>query len=155
MGGVATSALLICTVSGIFLAVPYDVRNPLDSISIILLNNPAASLIRNVHFWSAQIFLVFFLLHIIDHLVQNNESKPSKSIWFRLTFSVPVVLFVMISGFILKGDADAFSAFRILSSLFEKLPFIGNLLKDTFLGDENNPGLMYVHHIATATISFS
>jgi len=152
MGGAATSALLICTVSGIFLAVPYDVRNPLDSISIILLNNPAASFIRNVHFWSAQIFLVFFLLHIIDHLVQNNESKPSKGIWFRLTFSVPVVLFVMISGFILKGDADAFSAFRILSSLFEKLPCIGNLLKDTFLGDENNPGLMYVHHIATATI---
>ncbi len=152
MGGIATSSMLVCVVSGIFLAIPYKITSPLDSISLMLLDNPAAAFIRNIHFWSAQFLLVFTLLHLIDHFIQKSEYNVSHGIWLRLTLSLPVLLFVMISGFILKGDADAFSAFRILSSLFEKIPIIGNLLGSTLLGNENSLELVYVHHIATATI---
>jgi len=152
MGGIATSSMMVCAVSGIFLAVPYDIREPLDSISLMLLDNPAAAYIRNLHFWSAQFFLVFTILHLIDHFIQNTEYQVSRGIWLRLTLSLPVLFYVMISGFILKGDADAFSAFRILSSLFERIPLAGDLLKSSLLGNENSLELVYVHHIATATI---
>jgi Ni,Fe-hydrogenase I cytochrome b subunit len=152
MGEIATSSLLVCVVSGIFLAVPYHIANPLDSTSMMLLDNPAAAFIRNIHFWSAQFLLVFTILHVIDHLVQKTENNVSRGTWLRLTLSLPVLLFVMISGFILKGDADSLSAFRILSSLFERIPAIGDLLRATLLGYENSLELVYVHHIATATI---
>lgn len=152
MGSIATSSLLVCVVSGVLLAIPYKIINPLNSISLMLLDNPAAAYIRNIHFWSAQFFLVFTILHLIDHLIQKTEYNVSRGIWLRLTLSVPVLLFVMISGFILKGDADAFSAFRILSSLIERIPLIGNLLRGTLMGNENSFELIYVHHIATATI---
>jgi hypothetical protein len=152
MGGIATSSMLVCAVSGVFLAVPFNVKEPLDSISLMLLDNPAAAFIRNLHFWSAQFFLVFTILHVIDHFVQKTEYNVKRGIWLRLTLSLPVLFFVMISGFILKGDADAFSAFRILSSLFERIPVAGDLLKSTLLGNENSLELVYVHHIATATI---
>lgn len=123
MGGIATSSLLICTVSGVFLAIPFDIVNPLDSISLMLIDNPAAAFIRNIHFWSAQVFLVFTILHIIDHFIQKSEINVSGGVWLRLTLSLPVLFFVMISGFILKGDSDAFSAYRILSSLIERIPW--------------------------------
>jgi len=152
MGGIATSSMLVCAVSGVFLAIPFHIKEPLDSISLMLLDNPAAAYIRNIHFWSAQFFLVFTILHLIDHFIQNTEYNVSRGIWLRLTLSLPVLFFVMISGFILKGDADAFSAFRILSSLIEKIPLIGDLLRSTLLGSENNLELVYMHHIATATI---
>lgn len=152
MGGIATSGFLVCVVSGILLAVPYKVSNPFDSISLMLLDNPAAVYIRNIHFWSAQFFFVFTILHMVDHFIQKTEYLVTRGIWLRLTLSLPVLLFVMISGFMLKGDADAVSAFRILSSLFERIPLIGNLLKGTLMGNESGLELVYVHHTATATI---
>jgi hypothetical protein len=152
MGGIATSSMIVCVVSGIFLVIPYKIVSPLDSISLMLLDSPAASYIRNIHFWSAQFLLVFTILHIIDHFIQKTEYNLSRGIWLRLTLSLPVLLFVMISGFILKGDADSFSAFRILSSLFERIPVIGDLLRGSLLGNETSLELVYVHHIATATI---
>jgi hypothetical protein len=152
MGGIAVTSLMICTVSGIFLAIPYSVREPLDSISLILLDNPAAAFIRNIHYWSAQFFFIFTILHLTDHFLQTTEYLVPKGIWVRLTLSIPVIFFVMITGFILKGDADAYSAHRILSSLIEKIPLAGNLLRSSFLGNENDLELVYVHHIATGTI---
>lgn len=152
MGGIATSSLLICAVSGIFLAVPYRVAAPMDSVSLMLIDNPAAALIRNIHYWSAQFFLVFTILHLVDHFIQKTEYAVSRGIWLRLTLSLPVLFFVMISGFILKGDADAYSAFNILSSLMARIPLAGDLLKNTIMGSEKNLELVYVHHVATATI---
>lgn len=152
MGSIATSSMLVCAISGVFLAVPYKISEPLDSISLMLIDNPAAVFIRNLHFWSAQFFLIFSILHLIDHFIQKTEYNVSGGIWLRLTLSLPVLFFVMISGFILKGDADAWSAFRILSSLFDRIPLAGGLLRSTLLGSENNLELVYVHHIATATI---
>ena len=58
----------------------------------------------------------------------------------------------MISGFILKGDADSEQALRILRSLFEQIPILGKLIADTLLGRESDYQLVYVHHIVTATI---
>jgi hypothetical protein len=152
MGSIATSSMLVCVVSGVFLAVPYKISEPLDSISLMLIDNPAAVFIRNLHFWSAQFFLIFSILHLIDHFIQKTEYNVSGGIWLRLTLSLPALFFVMISGFILKGDADAYSAFRILTSLIDRIPLAGNLLRSTLLGSENNLELVYVHHIATATI---
>jgi hypothetical protein len=152
MGGIATSCMLICIASGAFLAVPYNVTSPLDSVSLMLLDNPAAALLRNIHYWSAQFFLVFTILHLVDHFIQKTEYNVSRGGWIRLTLSIPVLFFAMISGFILKGDADAISAFTILSSLIERIPLVGGLLKSTLMGSGNNLELVYVHHIATATI---
>jgi len=151
-GGIASSSLLICAASGIFLAIPYDFDEPVRSLSLVLVDNPAAVFIRNIHYWSAQLFLVFALIHLADHLVRMTEKDVDRGVWMRLVLSLPVIFFVMISGFMLKGDEDALSAFSILSSLMEKIPLAGNFLKSTFLGKEGDPGLIYVHHIATATI---
>jgi hypothetical protein len=152
MGSIASSAMLVCAASGVLLAVPYSVKEPLDSISLMVLDNPAAAFIRNIHFWSAQFFLVFSILHLIDHFIQKTEYDLGRGIWLRLTLSLPVMFFVMITGFILKGDADAFSAFRILAALFEKIPLTGGLLKSSLMGSESNLELVYIHHVATATI---
>lgn len=72
-GQVSLAAFLICGFSGVLLAIPYDVDDPSFSISQIMLLNPAASFIRNMHFWSAQIFLVFSLIHIWDHFNRKKQ----------------------------------------------------------------------------------
>ena len=152
LGQIAFSSFLIVAVSGIFLAIPFDIKNPYESISLILLTNPAGTFFRNIHYWSAQIFLIFSVLHVIDHFKRKTEKKLSNGVWLRVTISIFFLFFVMISGFILKGDADSEQALRILRSLFEQIPILGKLIADTLLGRESDYQLVYVHHIVTATI---
>jgi len=152
-GWVATASIILCAVSGAWLAVPYDIASPYLSVTILVTVNPAASFLRNMHYWSAQLFLILTLIHIFDHLYRGTESNiRKKSVWFILTLSIIFTLFVMLSGFILKADGDSLQAHRILSSLVSSLPWIGPILQQTFVGSEGNLQVLYIQHAATATV---
>lgn len=151
-GQIALASFFIAALSGIFLAIPYDVKNPFDSISLILLINPAADIFRNIHYWSAQFFVVFTVLHFWDHLRLSTEFNVKKGVWLRLTIALLAVFYVMLSGFILKGDADSIQAKNILTSLLNEIPLLGKEISYSLLGSANDFQITYVHHIATATI---
>jgi hypothetical protein len=151
-GHISFAAFLIAAISGIFLAIPFDISNPFDSLSFILLTNPAGVLFRNIHYWSAQFFLVFAILHIYDHLKKSSEKKVKTGVWYRLTISLVVIFFIMLSGFIIKGDADGNQAKRIVTSLLNYIPFFGKELSNSFFGSPDSYQIIYVHHIASATI---
>ncbi len=151
--GQFTSALfLICILSGIFIAVSYDVENPYASLSTLLIANPAASFFRNLHYWSAQLFLVFSLIHIYDHVKKEKGIRLKTGVWARLSLGVLIIFLAMLTGFLLKADADSLQARRILDSLISSIPLAGNLLSYSLLGREDTFQLIYVHHIATFTI---
>lgn len=152
-GWVATASLMLCAVSGVLLAVPYDVTQPYLSITRLVSANPAASLIRNLHYWSAQLFLILTIIHIFDHLLKGNEANiRKKGVWFRLSFSMLFVFYAMISGFILKADGDSLQAQRLLESLLNGIPLLGGMLADTFVGPAGKFQVMYIQHAATATV---
>ncbi|MFK5855895.1 MAG: hypothetical protein QM503_07170 [Bacteroidota bacterium] len=151
-GQISLASLAICVISGVIVAIPFDVENPFLSISTMMVLNPAASLFRNIHFWSAQIFLVFVLIHIWDHFKKSEAIVLKKGVWLRLTLGIVVIFMVMLTGFLLKGDADSKQAWRILDSLLISIPIIGNVLSYSLLGDEGSLQLVYIHHIATLTI---
>lgn len=151
-GHISFAAFVIAAVSGIFLAIPFDIKVPLESLSFMLLTNPGGVLFRNIHYWSAQIFLIFFILHIYDHLSKSTEKKVKYGVWLRLTISLLVVFFVMISGFIIKGDADSVQAKRIITSLIDFIPLIGKNLSVSLFGSAKDHQILYIHHVATATI---
>jgi len=143
---------LICLLSGILLAIPYDVNDPYGSISLLMLINPAGSLFRNIHYWSANLFLVFILIHIWDHFSRNNKINISKAVWFRLSIGVLVIFLAMLTGFLLKADADSLQARRILDKLINGIPLIGSFFSTSLFGTSDSLQVVYVHHIATFTI---
>jgi hypothetical protein len=151
-GFLATASFLVCAISGVFLAVPYDVNNPFDSIAKMLLTNPGAVFLRNAHYWSAQLFLIFTILHTWEYLKSGNTQKVKTGIWLRLVVSLIFVFYVMISGFILKGDMDSMQARNIIRALAESIPLVGSLLAYTLIGKNDSLQILYVHHIATASI---
>lgn len=151
-GWIAIASLLICAFSGLLLAIPFDVNKPFVTIANWLISNRAASFNRNLHYWSAQSFLVFSLLHIIDHLLKRSENNVSKSVWIRLSVSILFIGYAMLSGFLLKADPDSQQAARILSNILESIPLAGKILKTTFVGEEGNLQMVYIQHISTATL---
>ena len=127
-GNIALAGFVICVVSGIFLAVPYDVEMAYESIAVMLITNLPAVVFRNMHYWSAQIFLLFSILHTFEHIKLRSSQNLGAGIWLRLVISLMFVFYVMLSGFILKGDADSMQAQRILESLILKIPGVGQFL---------------------------
>lgn len=152
-GWIAIASLMVCTLTGIMLIVPFDPIHAYLSVTTLVTSNPAASLARNLHYWSAQFFLIFTLLHFIEHyLIMNKTKALKKGVWFRLIASMVVIIYVMLSGFILKDDADGKQAFLILSSLLSSVPIMGTMLNNLIAGNEGNLIITYLHHAATGTL---
>lgn len=151
-GHISFAAFFIAIISGVILAVFYDVSAGYDSLSLMLISNPAALFVRTLHYWSAQFFLIFYILHIWDHLRKSTECAVKKAAWLRLSLSLLAVFFVMLSGFLLKGDSDSLQAKRILDLLLQEIPLVGSFLAYSLLGKNGDLQLPYVHHIASASI---
>ena len=154
-GWIATSGLFLCVISGILLVVPYDFNQSYRSVSELLLVNQSGKLIRNFHYWSAQLFFIFTLLHIYDHLRKSTEAKiKTNRTWIVLCLATLFLGYEMISGFILKGDASGVQAHRIIGSLLESLPIAGKMLRSVFLGTGDNWQPIYIQHVSIGTIIF-
>ena len=152
-GWIAISGLLICVLSGILLAIPYDFTHSFESVTGILLFNPSATLVRNLHYWSAQFFFIFTIFHIYDHLNKLTETNIRNSrTWLILCLVLATLGYEMISGFILKGDAGGIQARRIIASLLRNIPLAGNMLSSALTGSEENWQIIYIQHVATGTI---
>lgn len=152
IGTFALAMFLLVLVSGVLLAIPFDVQNPYLSISSLLIGNPWASFFRNFHFWSSQFFLVLSLVHMYDHFHNKPKIGLKWGMAFRLSLGVLIIFLAMLTGFLLKGDSDSLQARQILETLALRIPVIGQSLAFSLLGNTNSFQLIYVHHIATFTI---
>jgi quinol-cytochrome oxidoreductase complex cytochrome b subunit len=151
-GDLATAAFVIAAVSGVAVAIPYEAADGYGSIAALLLANPAAAFFRNIHYWAGQACLVLTLLHAWDHLRAHTEHRVGRGVWLRLALTLPLLAFVMLSGFMLRGDADARQAFRIVTEATAQVPLLGPLVATFVFGATERLDVIYVQHAATATI---
>jgi hypothetical protein len=146
------ASFIICIISGVLTAIPYNINSPQDSISLMLIKNQPAVLFRAMHYWSAQSFLILSIIHIIDHLLKKSEIKLKNGIWLRLTLLIPVIFYAMLSGFILKSDSESIQALNIFTALIKTVPLIGDNLAYFIVGNGKDFQIIYLHHIASVTI---
>jgi hypothetical protein len=151
-GTLTLSLFWMIIISGFILAIPFDVNLPYLSISKIMVGNPWASFTRNLHYWSSQFFLVFILLHLFEHFHFREKIELKAGLSLRLSLGVLIIFLALLTGFLLKADNDSLQARRILESLIKFIPFVGDALAFSLLGNEGSFQLIYVHHIATLTV---
>ena len=152
-GALGFAALGIVVLSGVALAIPFNALKAYDSVAVLLLTNPGARFLRNVHYWSAQLLIVLLVVHTWRHVGRASTGSVPAGLWARTALLLPLVGFLMLSGFILKGDAEALQALRIVRASVGLVPFGGQLLSLALFGaDPESLQVLYVHHIATATL---
>ena len=153
IGEFATAAFVVAAVSGVVVAVPFDAADAYGSVAAIVLANPAAAFFRNVHYWAGQLCLVLTLLHVWDHLRVATEHRVGRGVWLRLALTLPLTAFIMLSGFMLRGDPEGRQALRIVTEATTLVPFAGPLLATLVFGAGERLDVVYVQHAATATIA--
>jgi hypothetical protein len=114
---VMLAALALAALSGLALAAVFDPAAAYRSLSEWLLARPAATFARNVHYWAAQVFVAAALLHAWARL------RDARAAW-RIGAGLAVAATLMLSGFVLRGDADAAEVVRILTLLAAAIPFV-------------------------------
>ena len=134
VGTLALAAFWLAVGSGVALILPFDPAAAADSLQVMLITNPAGIYFRAVHYWSGQLFLVLSAVHVIEHLTRRTERRVRGGVWLRLVASVPVAGYLMLSGYVLKGDGEGELARQVLAGLIERLPLLSATLSDLLVG---------------------
>jgi hypothetical protein len=151
-GYLSYASFFICIISGIALAFTFDPIKPDHSISLMILLNKPAMFIRSLHYWSAQIFLITSVFHIIDHLLKGTEKDVKSSSWVGMIVLIPFLIYAMFSGFLLKGDNEANQGMSIIVTVFNSIPFIGKIISGALFGVNASLQIVYINHIITSTL---
>ena len=152
LGDLATASFVVAVLSGVAVAIPFNPADGYGSIATLLLANPAGVFFRNLHYWSGQACLLLTVLHLWDHLQAATEQRVRRSVWFRLSLTLPFLIFILLSGFMLRGDADARQALRIVTEVISLIPVVGSGLATLVFGVGGRLDVVYIQHAATATL---
>ncbi len=146
-GGGALISLYLSIVSGIIVALQYNVAEPFYATTTIELIISYGSFWRALHYYSSQAFFLLLLAHL-GMVLWKNEMVFKRGAWIRLCATVPCGLLLLFTGYVLRGDATGEAAGTIAEHICLSVPLIGPLLND-LLFDLADSGVnkVYTHHV--------
>jgi ubiquinol-cytochrome c reductase cytochrome b subunit len=145
-GAWSFTCLCISLISGIVVGLQYDYATPYYSITSIDLLVPFGSFFRSLHFYSSQFFLLCTIAHLIATYPKAKQFPQSE--WYKLTILLPIIIFLLFTGYVLRADSTGASAGAIAQSILQAIPLVGRFFDEFFFGLESS-GLrrVYVHHV--------
>ena len=157
-GGTAIFLMLVLVITGA-LEMFYYVPTPADaalSIQAITYLVPFGGLIRNFHFWSAQLLIIVSAVHLVRVVFTGAYIPPR-----RFNYLLGLALFVFsillnFTGYILRWDTGIQWALVVGTNLIKTIPLFGNNLYQILIGG-TEPGSatltrFYAWHIFGLTI---
>ncbi|OQX19160.1 MAG: hypothetical protein BWK76_05465 [Desulfobulbaceae bacterium A2] len=146
-GGNALIALYLSVLSGVVVALQYDVANPFHSTVAIELLAPYGAFWRGLHFYTSQAFFLLLLVHLAMVITENNHGyRPGA--WARLCATVPLCILLLFTGYVLRGDITGASAGRIAEQIALSLPVGGRWCNDLlFAISDNGLKRVYAQHM--------
>jgi quinol-cytochrome oxidoreductase complex cytochrome b subunit len=152
-GGTAIFLMLILVITGA-LEMYYYIPTPNDaalSIQTITYLVPFGGIIRNLHFWSAQLLIIVSAVHLIRVVFTGAYIPPR-----RFNYLLGLALFVFsillnFTGYILRWDTGIQWALVVGTNLLKTIPLIGNTFYQVLMGGtEPGPATLirfYAWHI--------
>ncbi len=135
-GGIAVFLVLVLLVTGaleMFYYIPTPDQAAL-SVQTITFLVPFGWLIRNLHFWAAQLLLAVSAVHLLRIIFTGSYAPPR-----RFNYLLGLALFVLsilldFSGYILRWDQGIQWALVLATNLIKTIPTIGNMLYAALTG---------------------
>jgi len=130
LGGVAVVLLVLLLASGSLLLLRYDssperawasVREIADAV-------PFGGLVRNVHHWAANGFLLVAFLHLLRVFYTGAHHPPRRANWVVGLALLLLAVAASFTGYLLPWDQLAFWAVTIATGMLEYVPVIGGTL---------------------------
>jgi quinol-cytochrome oxidoreductase complex cytochrome b subunit/mono/diheme cytochrome c family protein len=140
-GGVAVFLMLILFISGL-LEMYYYVPTPEKaavSVETITTLVPFGSLIRNLHFWSAQFLVIVITIHLLRVALTGAYAPPRRFNYILGLGLLVLVLLLDFTGYMLRWDEGIRWALVVGTNLLKIIPGIGEGLYQFVIGG-SEPG---------------
>lgn len=141
-GGVSLFLFLVQVITGILLLLYYKGSEQLawESIQFIMSKVQFGWLIRSIHTWAANLFILTAFIHMFSVFFERAYRKPRELTWLT---GIGMLLFGMgfgFSGYLLPWNELAFFATKVGTDIAGVLPVIGKPLMIFLRGGEDVTG---------------
>lgn len=141
-GGLSLFLFIIQVVTGILLLLYYKGSADLafESIQFIMSKVQFGWLIRSIHAWSANLFILSLFIHMFSVYFEKAYRKPRELTWFTGMVMLFLALGFGFSGYLLPWNELAFFATKVGSDIAGAVPVIGESMKIFIRGSEDVTG---------------
>ncbi|MGD1076613.1 MAG: cytochrome b N-terminal domain-containing protein [Thermodesulfovibrionales bacterium] len=129
-GGAAFTLFLMSAVTGLLLSVSYIPSESDAYKSIVRIHDDVhlGWLVRSVHKWSANLLIVFMILHAIRVFVTRAYRPPRELNWIAGVFTFVLSMGSGFTGYLLPWDQRAYWATVVGTSMAGTVPIVGGIL---------------------------
>ena len=126
-GGVSLFLFLIQVITGILLLLYYKGSETLafESIQFLMSKVQFGWLIRSIHSWAANLFVLAAMVHMFSVLFTKAYRKPRELTWYTGMVMFFLILGFGFSGYLLPWNELAFFATKVGTDIPGVLPLIG------------------------------
>ncbi len=141
-GGVSLFLFLIQVVTGILLLLYYKGSEELafESIQYIMSKVQFGWLVRSVHSWTANLFVLALFIHMFSVYFEKSYRKPREITWLTGMLMFFLALGFGFSGYLLPWNEVAFFATKVGTDIAGVIPFIGKPIMIFLRGGEDVTG---------------
>lgn len=144
------TALLYCfflqVVTGFFLWIGYSPSGQTAWESVYYIQNEMRLgwLLRGIHHFSAQAFVVMLALHLVQMIVYRAYRSPREINFWILLLLLPLAITISATGWLLPYDQKGFWASRVPMNILNAMPVLGPMIQKLAMG-----GADFGHHTLT------
>ena len=137
LGGISVLATVVAIVTGVLLTFYYipTIDQAYESVTLIEDVVAYGSLIRALHYWSAQLLLVAVTLHMARIVFTGAFGRPRRFNWLVGLGLLALTLLWSFSGYTLRWDESALWALLVGTNLLKEIPAWGDALYAMLVGD--------------------
>ena len=135
-GGLAVFLMLILLVTGaleMFYYIPTPDAAAL-SIQTLAFLVPYGGLVRNLHYWSAQLLLVVSAVHLVRVIFTGAYAPPRRFNYLLGLFLFVTAILLDFTGYILRWDEGVHWALVAGTNLVKSIPLLGSMLYGILVG---------------------
>ncbi|MGA8265293.1 MAG: cytochrome b N-terminal domain-containing protein [Ignavibacteriaceae bacterium] len=141
-GGVSLFFFIIQVITGILLLFYYKGSSDLafESIKFIMSKVQFGWLVRSIHAWSANLFILSVFIHMFSVFFEKSYRKPREMTWLTGVLMFFLALGFGFSGYLLPWNELAFFATKVGSDIAGQIPIVGDSLKEFIRGGNDVTG---------------
>lgn len=137
LGGLSFLAFVVLGVTGLLLMFHYQPGDSTGFNSILSIASviPYGGLIRNLHYWAAQVMVVTVNLHMLRVVWTHSYKSPKQMNWLVGVALLILVLVLDFTGYLLIGSQESGAAATVAVNILGLIPGLGTGLAQALFGD--------------------
>jgi len=148
LGGISLFLFIIQVITGILLVLYYQPgeSTSFESVKFIVSKVEFGWLIREIHAWSANLFIFFVFSHMFTVFFAKAYRKPREMTWYTGMVLLFISLIFGFSGYLLPWNELAYFATKVGTDIAGVVPWVGDfMLKLLRSGDEVRTRFYGIH----------